>query len=137
MRCGLRAGVKRGEIGGWGERVGGGVDWADRIASNNIKWKVLRNIPSTLGMQLAVDGDHVGNLCIRQRVGFHLAEPPHPGNNLVGALEDDRYRRCSFADEVANDPTKWTKQRRRSTSSSTVEHSLLMHGTHHEDDAKT
>jgi len=73
--------------------------------------------------RLAVDGDHVGNFSVGQRVGFDLPEPPHP-RYYVGALEDERDRCSSFGDKVAYDSAQRTKQRRTSMTTD-VENSPL------------
>jgi len=73
--------------------------------------------------RLAVDGDHVGNFGVGQRVGFDLPEPPHP-RYYVGALEDERDRCSSFGDKVAYDSAQRTKQRRTSMTTD-VENSPL------------
>jgi len=72
---------------------------------------------------LAVDGDHVWNFGVRQRVGFDLTEPAHPWLDLR-VLEDQRHGRGSFAHEVAHDSTQRSKQRHL-TSTTAVGNSRL------------
>jgi len=61
--------------------------------------------------RLALDGHHVWNFGVRQRVWFDLPEPPHPWNDVSSLLEDESDRRRPFIYEVSHDSTQRTNKR--------------------------